>query len=132
MRSLALVYLITTLVAASAVTAKDAGDSVDVYVTVASVHEMPAGSALPGVHLDARINGRSTDVYVAPTEFLEQFGITFATGDDVHVVGTRAKAGGMEVVLAREISVGAANRITLYLRDENGPFWTADTRPGHR
>jgi len=132
MRTWGAVCLLAALATLPPLAAKDDGDSVDVYATVLSVRETPVGSALPGLHLDAKVNGRMTDIYVAPVDFLAQYGMTFEKGDDVHVVGSRAKVAGADVVLAREIAVGAANRKTLYLRDENGPFWTEDIRPGHR
>jgi len=112
--------------------AGDAAGLMDFYATVTAVREAPAGSALPGLHLEARVNGRTTDIYLAPVNFLEEYGMTFQKGDDVHIVGERTKVNGTDVVLARQVAVGAANRKTLYLRDENGPFWTEEIRPGHR
>jgi len=101
-----------------------AGDqTVDITARVIRVREAPAGSALPGVHLEAKINGRISDIYLAPADFLEEFGMTFRSGDDVHIVGSRTKAGGVDVVLAREIAVGTSDRRTLYLRDDHGPIW---------
>ncbi len=106
-----------------------AGDkTVDTTVTVISVREAPASSALPGVHLEAKLEGRDTDIYLAPTDFLEEFGMKFRPGDDVHIVGLRTKAGGNDVVLAREIAIGASDRRTLYLRDDHGPFWDEKSR----
>jgi len=104
----------------------------DFYATVTAVREAPPGSALPGLHLETRVNGRLTDIYLAPMDFLAQYGMSFQKGDDVHIVGSRAKVAGADVVLAREVAVGAANRKTLYLRDNNGPFWTEAIPPGHR
>jgi len=101
-----------------------AGDGVvDATATVIRVREAPPGSALPGIHLEAKINGRTSDVYLAPAGFLEEFGMTFRAGDDVHIVGSRTRVGETDVVLAREIAVGASDRRTLYLRDDHGPFW---------
>jgi len=118
-------------VAAQAV-ASEAEGLMDFYATVTAVREAPAGSALPGLHLEAKVNGWTTDIYLAPVEFLDQYGMSFQKGDDVHIVGSRAKVAGADVVLAREVAVGAANRKTLYLRDNNGPFWTEAIPPGHR
>lgn len=105
-----------------------AGDeAVDLTATVISVREAPAGSALPGVHLEVKINDRMSDVYLAPAGFLDEFGMSFRAGDDVHIVGWRTKVAGTEVVLAQEIAVGALERRTLYLRDNHGPFWDQKT-----
>lgn len=95
----------------------------DFYALVIDVREAPVGSPMPGLHLDAKVNGRATDIYPAPVDFLDKYGMTFAKGDDVHVIGSRTRVGATDVVLAREIAVGVSNRRTLYLRDENGPLW---------
>lgn len=110
----------------------DAGGLIDFYATVTAVREAPAGSTLPGLHLEAKVNGRTTDIYLAPVDFLAEYGMTFQKGDDVHIVGSRAKVDGSDVVLAREVAVGASNRKTLYLRDDNGPLWAEAIRPGNR
>jgi len=118
--------------AAAQAVAGEADGLMDFYATVTAVREAPAGSALPGLHLEAKVNGRTTDIYLAPVAFLDEYGMSFQKGDDVHIVGSRAKVAGADVVLAREVAVGAANRKTLYLRDSNGPFWTEAIPPGHR
>lgn len=100
---------------------QDAG--VDFYAMVIEVREAPVGSPLPGLHLNAKVNGRVTDIYLAPVDFLDRYGMTFAKGDDVHVVGSLIKVGAADLVLAREIAVGVSNRRTLYLRDDKGPLW---------
>jgi len=121
-------------VAAFAVAAQAGGADglMDFYATVTAVREAPAGSLLPGLHLEAKVNGPTTDIYLAPAAFLDQYGMSFQKGDDVHIVGSRAKVAGAEVVLAREVAVGASNRKTLYLRDDNGPFWAEAIPQGHR
>lgn len=108
--------------------AKDETDSqMEFYAKVIAIRDVPRGSALPGLHLDAKVNGRMTDIYVAPVDFLAKFEMSFEKGDDVHVVGNRERVAGADVVVAREIAVGAMNRRTLYLRDENGPLWKEET-----
>lgn len=113
-------------------TASGAEGLMDFYATVTAVREAPAGSPLPGLHLEAKVDGRTTDIYLAPVNFLEEYGMTFQKGDDVHIVGSRTKVAGADVVLAREVAVGAANRKTLYLRDDHGPFWTEEIRSERR
>jgi hypothetical protein len=125
--SFAFLYGTTALAVAAPV---PSGGTVVTVATVVSVHEEPAGSALPGIHLEAKINGRMSDIYLAPAGFLDEFGMNFRTGDDVHIVGSRTKAGGTDVVLAREIAVGVSGTRTLYLRDERGPLWEAKPAPG--
>ena len=96
---------------------------------VIGVREVPVGHPLPGIHLDVKVNGRATDIYIAPTDFLAKFEISFSKGIEVHIVGTRTRSGDTDIVLAREVSTGLTNRSTLYLRDDDGPFWT---EPGHQ
>jgi len=117
---------LTVLVMAAPVPAGE--KTVDTTATVIGVREAPASSALPGIHLEAKLDGRDTDIYLAPAGFLEEFGMTFRTGDDVHIVGSRTRVGGLDVVLAREVAVGVSDRRTLYLRDDHGPFW--NEKPG--
>ncbi len=106
------------------------GSLVDTYVIVIGVREAPASSALPGIHLEAKIDGRVNDIYLAPAHFLEEYGMIFKEGDDVHITGTRLKVAGVDVVLVREVAVGASGKKTLYLRDDNGPFWKERVAPG--
>jgi hypothetical protein len=52
-------------------------------------------------------------------------------GDEVHIVGTEAKSGDADVVLAREITTGSIDKrtgifhedMTIYLRNDEGPLW---------
>lgn len=99
---------------------------VDFYATVDGIREVPAGRPMPGIHLDVKVKGRVMDIYVAPTAYLEKYEMTFSKGEDVHVVGSRTRSGQSDLVLAREVSVGASNKRTLYLRNEDGPFWEED------
>jgi hypothetical protein len=112
---------------AEAAPVRSADEAVDTTVTIISVHEEPAGAALPGIHLQAKLNGRMSDIYLAPARFLEELGMSFRIGEDVYIVGSRTKVGGVDVVLAREIAAAGSQRRTLYLRDEHGPLW--DEKP---
>lgn len=121
------------LAMAAPAAARDLSSPVDEYATVTGLREAPAGSALPGLHLDARTkNGQMVDFYISPVDFATKYGVKVAKGDYVHIVGTEVKSGGTDVVLAREIDTGmydnrtGAFRVTLtiYLRNDEGPFWT--------
>jgi hypothetical protein len=95
--------------------------TVDFDATVISVREVLAGSPMPGIHLDAKVNNRMTDIYLAPASFLAACGASFSKGDAVSVVGSIGKSGDVDLVLAREIRSGM---VTLYLRNEEGePLW---------
>lgn len=107
------------------------GSAVDARTTVADVREVPAGNALPGLHVDAKVKGRMVDVFIAPMNFVVKYDIKVKKGDDVHIVGTEVNSGDTDVVLAREITTGAVDRktgifhenMTIYLRNDEGPLW---------
>lgn len=88
---------------------------------------MPRTGALPGLHLDARLNGHATDIYLAPLDYFANFEMAFSKGDEVKVTGSLTRMDGIDYVLVREISVG---RMTLYLRTDDGtPVWNIETEP---
>ena len=113
-------------------TAKNAvNPTVDVETTVGALRQVPAGSPLPGLHLDANVKGRVVDIYIAPESFVVKYGVKVAKGDYVHIVGTQVKSGETDVVLARAISTGSVDKrtgtfsedLTIYLRNDEGPLW---------
>jgi len=107
------------------------GTVVDFDATVSAVREVPAGNALPGLHVDVKVKGRTVDVYIAPIQFVQKYGVKVAKGDDVRIEGTESKVGQTEVVLARSITTGSFDNrsgafradLTVYLRNDDGPFW---------
>lgn len=113
--------------------AKDvaAGDMVDVHTNVSAIRQVPAGDPLPGLHIDAKVKGRTVDIYIAPMDFVAKYDIRIAKGQDVHIVGTEVKEGEADVVLGREITTGSIDRrtgqfhenMTIYLRNDEGPLW---------
>ena len=109
----------------------NSGVAVDIHTTVSAVREVPAGDPLPGLHIDAKIKGRLTDIYIAPLDFVRKYDVKVSKGQDVHIVGTETKEGEADVVLTREITTGALDRrtgifhenMTIYLRNDEGPLW---------
>lgn len=101
---------------------------VDFHATVSAVREVPAGSPMPGLHLDTEVKGQMIDVYIAPMDFVAKYELKISRGDEVHIVGSQTKSEEADVVLAREITIGLYNRGTFYLRDDNGPLWV-ETKP---
>lgn len=132
MRSVILCSVAGIAVAASGA-AKDIvfNTPVDVETTVSALHEAPAGSALPGLHLDANVKGRMMDIYISPVNFAERYGVRISKGDYIHIVGTQLRTGGADVVVARAISTGSVDKrtgtfredMTIYLRNDDGPLW---------
>ena len=105
----------------------DIGTNVDVVVVVTDVKNVDdSNSPMAGTHLivrpeSARAGGETTDVYLAPLDFLKDFGCHFVKGDRIQVKGSKVKFNGNNVVLAREVRLESN---TVYLRDEHGvPYW---------
>jgi len=111
------------------------GGPVKFDTTAGVVREVPAGQPLPGIHIDAKVNGRATDIYIAPVDFAMRYGVKVSKGEYIRVVGT-LNAGEADVVLAREITTGnydAAHNIfrptlTIYLRNDEGPLWVESSK----
>jgi hypothetical protein len=96
--------------------------SVDIDGIIAAVRTAPAGSPLEGTHLTVKTKTAMFDVYLGPTEFLRIFKTNFPVGSEVEVAGSKVKFQNNDVILTREIAVGAA---TITLRDAHGaPDWT--------
>ena len=112
------------------------GGQVKFDASVNAVRTVAAGNPLPGLHIDAKVNGHETDIYIAPADFASRYGVKVAKGDFVRIVGS-LRAGEVDSVLAREISTGlydAAHNIfrptlTIYLRNDEGPLWVESTKP---
>jgi hypothetical protein len=99
----------------------DTATVINVSATVTAVREVPKGRALDGLHLTVQAGLQTLDVYVGPSEFIRIFEVTFAKGNEIHLIGSKVTFEDAPVVLAREISFKA---ITLVLRDKEGaPLW---------
>jgi len=104
----------------------DTATNIDVMVIVTEVKDVAVGNPLNGMHLIVRPesskgNAETTDVYLAPADYLKDFGCHFAKGDRIQVKGSKVKYNGGSAVLAREVRLEAT---TVYLRDEHGvPYW---------
>ena len=106
------------------------GEPVRFEATVNDVREVPAGNPLPGIHVDAKINGRVEDIYLAPADFAAKYGVKVTKGQYISITGT-VKDGDAGTVLGREITTGnydPAHNIfrptmTIYLRNDSGPLW---------
>ena len=104
----------------------DTTTNVDVMMVVADVKEVAAGSPLAGQHLivrpeAARSGSETTDVYLAPDDYLKDFNTHFAKGDRLQVKGSKLKYNGGPLILAREVRMETT---TVYLRDDHGvPYW---------
>lgn len=100
----------------------DPDTMIDVLAIVTDSREVARGNPLPGVHLIMKESSATLDVHLGPKDFVKQFDITFAKGDEVQVIGSRVKmADGSHVILAQEVRKGEA---TIYCRRKKGePNW---------
>jgi hypothetical protein len=80
-----------------------------------------AVSGTMGAHITVKEGKQIFEVHLAPTKFLHDYDVAFATGDSVLITGVRTEWHGTTAVLAREVEQGV-NRYTF--RDETGkPLW---------
>ncbi len=103
----------------------DPATEVNILGLVNEVREVPRGNPLCGIHLFLRPEMQESqiiDVYLGPADFLKQFDIHFAKGDEVRVTGSKVKtANGSHVILVREVRKDEA---TLSCRRASGqPNW---------
>lgn len=105
----------------------DTAKVIEIQAKVAEVRGVPKGSPMDGLHLMVQSGGETLDVYVGPAEFVKVFEVTFAKGDQVHVIGSKVSFEGSTIVLAREVSIGT---VTLLCRDKDGePLWKYFIKP---
>jgi hypothetical protein len=76
-----------------------------------------------GTHLLLKnAEGMIMEVHVGPSAFLQKQGLSFTTGEQVEVTGSKVKVAGADVLLARQIIKGGK---VWTLRDERGiPEWS--------
>lgn len=58
--------------------------TVDFHATVSALREVPAGEPLRGLHLNAKVKDRMTDIDIAPLDFVAKFFIDSALQVDRH------------------------------------------------
>lgn len=90
--------------------------------TVEEVKLPPKGREKEIAHLLGKVGTEIVDVYLCPSSFLNEMGVSFSKGDEIAVTGSKVKQEGADLVLAREVVRG---NDTLVLRDEKGnPVWS--------
>lgn len=85
----------------------DPATEVSTLAIVTDIREVPRGNPMSGVHLSVKPESQESqviDVYLGPADFIKQFEIHFAKGDEVRVTGSKVKtANGSHVILVREV-----------------------------
>jgi hypothetical protein len=85
--------------------------------------KLPAkGSEKDAAHLLVKSGADVIDIYLCPKSFLDDMGVTFSKGDEIALTGSKVKAEGADLILAREVVKG---NDTVVLRDGKGdPVWS--------
>ncbi len=98
----------------------DPAKEVTISGTIDEVSQIQHGR-MTGMHVLVKTGTETIDVRLGPSFFISNQGFNFAKGDQVEVVGAKAKVGGADVLIAREVTKDAKK---LTLRDANGrPLW---------
>jgi len=97
----------------------DVATEVKLKGTVEEVKVDPAENE--GTHLILKSGADTMLIHVGPPEFLKEYDINLAKGDQVSVLGSKLTIDGTDEVLAKEITKGDN---TATLRDRKGtPVW---------
>ena len=91
----------------------------------------PEKGAAPGVQLKVKArDDKSMTVYIGPQDYLTQQGITFRTGSDIKVTGSKIREGLKSVIIASEVATAGK---TARLRDSQGnPQWKSESMQQQR
>jgi hypothetical protein len=80
------------------------------------------GSEKEAAHLLMKDGAVILDVYLCPSSFLNDMGISFHKGDEIALTGSKITEDGADLILAREVVKGTD---TFLFRDEKGnPVWS--------
>jgi DNA/RNA endonuclease YhcR with UshA esterase domain len=83
-----------------------------------------------GTHLMVKTDSGTIDVHVGPSDYVAGQRFSLAQGDQVEVTGSKAKVGGTDILIAREIKKGDK---VLTLRNAQGiPKWSRGKRGASR
>lgn len=97
----------------------DVATEVKLKGTIEEVKFDPAENE--GTHLMLKSGAETILIHVGPPEFLKEYEVNLAKGDQVTVVGSKLTIDGTDEVLAKEITKGDN---TATLRDRKGtPVW---------
>jgi DNA/RNA endonuclease YhcR with UshA esterase domain len=98
----------------------DASKEITVSGTIDDVQEIQH-NRMTGIHVLVKTENGTVDVHLGPAFFIKDQGFTFAKGDQVEIVGAKAKMAGADIVIAREVNKEGKQ---LTLRDASGrPKW---------
>ena len=100
----------------------DTATEVTLRGTITKVETQTGRMGWDGTHLVVSFDAETLTVHVGPSNYLEQQGFSFVTGDQIEVTGSRIKLEGTDVLIARAITKGEK---VLTLRNSEGiPAWS--------
>ena len=100
----------------------DTATEVTLRGTITKVETQTGRMGWDGTHLVVSFDAETLTVHVGPSNYLEQQGFSFVTGDPIEVTGSRIKLEGTDVLIARAITKGEK---VLTLRNSEGiPAWS--------
>ena len=115
--TLALAAMAITSLAQAADPAYNPATAISIEGTITAIHEAPAGQPLTGLHVTIKTKAATSEIFLAPKEFLKFLHMNFAVGDVIDAMGSKVKTATGEIILAREVSDGMS---TVELRDLYG------------
>lgn len=89
--------------------------------TVEELKLEPPSGGKPVAYLVVKDGENKTQVFLCPKSFLDEMGVTFAMGDSVQITGSKVKANGADLILAREVTK-SGDTVTLRFSDGK-PAW---------
>jgi hypothetical protein len=84
---------------------------------------VPPSGAKPIVYLVLKSNPDGGQIFLCPKKFLDDVGVVFKVDDPVEITGSKIKANGSDLTLAREvIKTNGGETLTLRFKDGR-PAW---------
>lgn len=96
---------------------------------VKDVEVAPSGRGrMGGTHVTLESAGKTTEVHIGPTWYVEREGVKFGKGQTIEVTGSLIASEKGDYLIARELKLGDK---AVKLRDEQGvPLWAGGPRRG--
>jgi hypothetical protein len=89
--------------------------------TVEQLKLVPPTGGKPMAYLTMKTSPDSVEVFLCPKSFLDDMGADFKAGEEIHIIGSKVKQDGADLILALEVTKGGD---TLTLRFKDGkPAW---------
>lgn len=118
---LAAIAVVTPSVLAQSQPKYDPATEAEFKGTVEELKLDPPTGGKPVAYLVIKKGEEKTQVFLCPKSFLDEMGVTFATGDAVQITGSKIKQNGADVILAREVTK-SGDTVTLRFKDGK-PAW---------